>query len=80
MHLPAYLPIRLPACEPECPTDLTCLPAPVSWQEAIDTCPVSCIHFVSEPQLELLEEALRRIMRIPAFLLVGVGVGGGAWI
>ena len=33
-------------------------------QEAIDTCPVSCIHWVSAPQLALLEEQMARMERV----------------
>lgn len=39
-------------------------------QEAIDTCPVSCIHWVTAPQLALLEETMSRMERVAAWLLV----------
>jgi hypothetical protein len=70
---------RLPAfmCLPACACPPTCLPAGVPtappWllphavdklQEAIDTCPVSCIHWVTAPQLTLLEESMARMERV----------------
>jgi ferredoxin len=48
-----------------------------SLQEAIDTCPVSCIHWVTAPQLALLEETMSRMERVAAWLLVCVVVVGG---
>lgn len=45
-------------------------------QEAIDTCPVSCIHWVTAPQLTLLESAMAKIERVSAYiLLMGCSVG-----
>lgn len=38
-------------------------------QIAIETCPVDCIHWVSAPQLQLLEVALSSMNRIPAFVM-----------
>ncbi|PSC75503.1 electron transporter heat shock binding [Micractinium conductrix] len=46
-------------------------------QESIDTCPVSCIHWVTAPQLALLEETMARMERVAAFLLLNNG-GKGA--
>jgi ferredoxin len=46
-------------------------------QEAIDTCPVSCIHWVTAPQLTLLEEAMAKMERVGAWLLRSNG-GKGA--
>lgn len=43
-------------------------------QEAIDTCPVSCIHWVSAPQLALLEKQMSKMERVAAWLLM---TGGG---
>eukprot|EP00270_Netrium_digitus_P014961 TRINITY_DN5170_c0_g1_i1.p1 TRINITY_DN5170_c0_g1~~TRINITY_DN5170_c0_g1_i1.p1 ORF type:complete len:365 (+),score=86.37 TRINITY_DN5170_c0_g1_i1:118-1212(+) len=37
---------------------------PAKIQEAIDTCPVSCIFAVTAPQLSLLEDEMRRIERV----------------
>lgn len=44
-------------------------------QEAIDTCPVSCIHWVTAPQLTLLESAMAKIERVSAYVLL-MGCGG----
>ncbi|GIL76600.1 hypothetical protein Vretimale_8875 [Volvox reticuliferus] len=44
-------------------------------QEAIDTCPVSCIHWVSGPQLSLLETAMARMERLPVWTMMS---GAGA--
>lgn len=46
-------------------------------QESIDTCPVSCIHWVTAPQLALLEETMSRMERVAAWLLM-TGGGKGA--
>lgn len=35
-------------------------------QEAIDCCPVSCIHWVTAPQLALLEETMAGMERVRA--------------
>lgn len=43
---------------------------PDKLQEAIDTCPVSCIHWVTAPQLTLLESAMAKIERVSAYLLM----------
>lgn len=37
---------------------------PALVQEAIDTCPVNCIHWVSASQLALLEDEMRRVERV----------------
>lgn len=50
---------------------------PEKVQEAMDTCPVNCIHWVTAPQLTLLEEAMGRMERIDAWLLM-TGGGKGA--
>lgn len=42
-------------------------------QEAMDTCPVSCIHWVSAPQLTLLEETMARMERVATWLLMSSG-------
>ncbi|PNH06958.1 Ferredoxin-1 [Tetrabaena socialis] len=44
-------------------------------QEAMDTCPVSCIHWVTSPQLSLLESAMVRMERVAVFGMMG---GAGA--
>lgn len=41
-----------------------------SVQQAMDVCPVSCIHWVSATQLTLLEEVMARMDRIDSFLLM----------
>lgn len=46
-------------------------------QEAVDSCPVSCIHWVSAPQLTLLEEVMARMERVDAWILMNGG-GKGA--
>jgi ferredoxin len=46
-------------------------------QEAMDTCPVSCIHWVSAPQLTLLEETMGNMERVDAWVLMNGG-GKGA--
>ncbi|KAE9456667.1 hypothetical protein C3L33_11430, partial [Rhododendron williamsianum] len=33
-------------------------------QQAIDSCPVDCIHWTSAPQLSLLEDEMRRVERV----------------
>eukprot|EP00884_Botryococcus_braunii_P011066 jgi/Botrbrau1/19961/Bobra.0059s0077.1 len=43
-------------------------------QEAIDTCPVNCIHWVSEAQLSLLETTMASMERIDVWQLM---TGGG---
>ena len=50
---------------------------PEKIQESIDTCPVSCIHWVSAPQLTLLEETMGRMERVDAWILLQGG-GKGA--
>ncbi|XP_027340849.1 chaperone protein dnaJ C76, chloroplastic-like [Abrus precatorius] len=43
-------------------------------QQAIDSCPVSCIHWTSAAQLSLLEDEMRRVERVNvAFMLSGMG-------
>ncbi|CAN4105079.1 unnamed protein product [Withania somnifera] len=45
-------------------------------QQAIDSCPVDCIHWTSAAQLSLLEDEMRRIERVNvAFMLSGMGGG-----
>jgi ferredoxin len=47
-------------------------------QEAIDTCPVNCIYWVSAPQLALLENAMSAMERLDVWLLMsGNGNGRG---
>ncbi|BAS95020.1 Os05g0529700 [Oryza sativa Japonica Group] len=44
-------------------------------QEAIDSCPVNCIHWTSAAQLSLLENEMRRIERVNVGLMsAGMGV------
>ncbi|GBG72636.1 hypothetical protein CBR_g12210 [Chara braunii] len=46
-------------------------------QEAIDTCPVDCIHWVSAAQLTLLEDEMRRMERVNVgLMLAGQGRSG----
>ncbi|KAK9846614.1 hypothetical protein WJX81_007606 [Elliptochloris bilobata] len=45
-------------------------------QEAIDTCPVSCIHWVTAPQLTLLETVMARMERVDVWILMNGGGGG----
>ncbi|CAG9462602.1 unnamed protein product [Pedinophyceae sp. YPF-701] len=48
-------------------------------QEAMDTCPVNCIHWVSAPMLVLLEDQMRQMDRIGVMLLMrGAGRKSGA--
>lgn len=43
-------------------------------QQAIETCPVDCIHWVTSPQLSLLEDEMRRIERVNVgVMLSGMG-------
>ncbi|PHT43549.1 hypothetical protein CQW23_17574 [Capsicum baccatum] len=45
-------------------------------QQAIESCPVDCIHWTSAAQLSLLEDEMRRIERVNvAFMLSGMGGG-----
>ncbi|XP_030538727.2 chaperone protein dnaJ C76, chloroplastic [Rhodamnia argentea] len=45
-------------------------------QQAIDSCPVDCIHWTSAPQLSLLEDEMRRVERVNvAMMLSGMGSG-----
>ncbi|XP_004505463.1 chaperone protein dnaJ C76, chloroplastic isoform X2 [Cicer arietinum] len=47
---------------------------PESIQQAIDSCPVDCIHWTSAAQLSLLEDEMRRIERVNvALMLSGMG-------
>lgn len=39
-------------------------------QEAIDTCPVDCIHWVTAAQLTLLEDEMRRVERVNVGLMM----------
>lgn len=46
--------------------------------EAIDTCPVNCIHRVTAPQLSLLEDEMRRMERVSVgSMLAGMGGAKG---
>ncbi|KAF9621841.1 hypothetical protein IFM89_028429 [Coptis chinensis] len=43
-------------------------------QQAIDTCPVDCIHWTSAAQVSLLEDEMRRVERVNvALMLAGMG-------
>lgn len=45
-----------------------------SAQEAIETCPVDCIHWVTAAQLTLLEDEMRRIERVNVgMMMAGMG-------
>ncbi|XP_022988846.1 chaperone protein dnaJ C76, chloroplastic-like [Cucurbita maxima] len=47
---------------------------PQRVQEAIESCPVDCIHWTSAAQLSLLEDEMRRVERVNvAFMLSGMG-------
>eukprot|EP00200_Dunaliella_tertiolecta_P008265 CAMPEP_0202371258 /NCGR_PEP_ID=MMETSP1127-20130417/2690_1 /ASSEMBLY_ACC=CAM_ASM_000462 /TAXON_ID=3047 /ORGANISM="Dunaliella tertiolecta, Strain CCMP1320" /LENGTH=355 /DNA_ID=CAMNT_0048967441 /DNA_START=1391 /DNA_END=2459 /DNA_ORIENTATION=- len=46
-------------------------------QIATEVCPVTCIHWVTLPQLSLLEVALAQMPRIDAFILQRSGGAGG---
>ncbi|GJP52991.1 hypothetical protein CLOM_g12141, partial [Closterium sp. NIES-68] len=43
--------------------------APSKIQEAVETCPVSCIHWVTSPQLALLEDEMRRMERVSVAIM-----------
>ncbi|CAI7748342.1 unnamed protein product [Closterium sp. NIES-53] len=43
--------------------------APSKVQEAVETCPVSCIHWVTSPQLALLEDEMRRMERVSVAIM-----------
>lgn len=45
-------------------------------QEAIDTCPVNCIHWVTAPQQALLEKTLQQMRRVAVWSLMSGGGGG----
>ncbi|KAL5793590.1 hypothetical protein ACOSP7_002184 [Xanthoceras sorbifolium] len=46
-------------------------------QQAIESCPVDCIHWTSAAQLSLLEDEMRRVERVNvALLLSGMGSAG----
>ncbi|GIM15286.1 hypothetical protein Vretimale_18123, partial [Volvox reticuliferus] len=47
------------------------------YQIAIECCPVDCIHWVSLPQLSLLEAALSRMGRIEVSVMQRFGRSGG---
>lgn len=48
---------------------------PALVQEAIDTCPVDCIHWTSAAQVSLLEDEMRRMERVNVgLMLAGMGV------
>ncbi|CAI5975843.1 unnamed protein product [Closterium sp. NIES-64] len=42
---------------------------PAKIQEAVETCPVSCIHWVTSPQLALLEDEMRRMERVSVAIM-----------
>jgi len=44
-------------------------------QEAIDTCPVNCIHWVSSSQLSLLDVAMARMGRVSVWSMAMSGAG-----
>ncbi|XP_047308818.1 chaperone protein dnaJ C76, chloroplastic [Impatiens glandulifera] len=46
-------------------------------QQAIDSCPVDCIHWTSAAQLSLLEDEMRRVERVNVALMLS-GMGSGA--
>lgn len=50
---------------------------PALVQEAIDSCPVDCIHWTSAAQLSLLEDEMRRVERVNVGLMLA-GMGGGS--
>ncbi len=39
-------------------------------QTAVDSCPSDCIHYVTAPQLAVLEETMATIERVPAYLVM----------
>lgn len=39
-------------------------------QEAIDTCPVDCIHWVTAPQLALLETTMAKVERVAVWIMM----------
>ncbi|EYU37338.1 hypothetical protein ABFS82_13G037800 [Erythranthe guttata] len=48
-----------------------------SVQQAVESCPVDCIHWTSAAQLSLLEDEMRRVERVNvALMLSGMGSGG----
>ncbi|KAI0507942.1 chaperone protein dnaJ C76, chloroplastic [Dendrobium catenatum] len=50
---------------------------PALVQEAIDSCPVDCIHWTSAAQLSLLEDEMRRVERVNVGLMLA-GMGGAS--
>ncbi|GMH12632.1 hypothetical protein Nepgr_014473 [Nepenthes gracilis] len=46
-------------------------------QQAIDSCPVDCIHWTSAAQLSLLEDEMRRVQRVNVALMLS-GMGSAA--
>ncbi|XP_010554518.1 PREDICTED: uncharacterized protein LOC104824189 [Tarenaya hassleriana] len=46
-------------------------------QQAVETCPVDCIHWTSAAQLSLLEDEMRRVERVNVALMLS-GMGSGA--
>lgn len=47
---------------------------PALVQQAIDSCPVDCIHWTSAAQISLLEDEMRRVERVNvALMLAGMG-------
>ncbi|EEF32177.1 expressed protein, putative [Ricinus communis] len=46
-------------------------------QQAIESCPVDCIHWTSAAQLSLLEDEMRRVERVNVALMLS-GMGSGA--
>jgi hypothetical protein len=45
-------------------------------QEAIDTCPVNCIHWVTASQLSLLEATMAKMERVAVWSLMSGGGSG----
>ncbi|PSS16350.1 Chaperone protein like [Actinidia chinensis var. chinensis] len=50
---------------------------PEKVQQAIDSCPVDCIHWTSAPQLSLLEDEMRRVERVNVGLMLS-GMGAAS--
>ncbi|XP_057792336.1 chaperone protein dnaJ C76, chloroplastic [Salvia miltiorrhiza] len=48
-----------------------------SVQQAVESCPVDCIHWTSAAQLSLLEDEMRRVERVNVALMLS-GMGSGA--
>lgn len=50
---------------------------PVDIEIAIESCPVDCIHWVSTPQLSLLEAALSTMARVEVYIMMRYGRSTG---